>query len=385
MITALCNGQIFNGETLLPDCAVLISGNRIVDVCLQGDIPAHVEKRLDLVGGTLLPGFIDVQVNGGGGVLFNDAPSVDAIRRIGEAHNCYGTTGFLPTLISDDPEVMEAGILAVAQALEQGLPGVLGIHLEGPFINPLRKGVHDESKFRSLDDASYKLLTSLNNGITLITIAPELCTARMIERLVGAGLKVCAGHSDASYDETCSALAAGLHGFTHVFNAMTPLTSRSPGMLGAALDDRNSYCGIIVDGHHVHPASLRVAVAAKPRGKMMLVTDAMPTVGSDQDSFLLNGELIHSVNGRCATAEGTLAGSDLNMFTALRNCVELLELPWQEAARMASTYPATFLGLEQELGYIKAGYRANMVLVDQEFGFLGSWIDGLGGPALSTC
>lgn len=376
MTTALINGVIFTGEHWLTNHAVVIDGKRITAVCPTGELPASVSKKIDLHQQRLLPGLIDTQVNGGGGALFNDAPTVETLKIIGNAHRHYGTTGFLPTLISDDLAVVEKAIKAVAQAIQEEVPGVLGIHLEGPFLNPLRKGIHNADKFRILDKQAAELLTSLGNGKTLITLAPELTTPEMIKQLRASGAVVAGAHSAANYDETRRALDAGLSSFTHLFNAMTPLTSREPGMVGAALEDRTSWCGIIVDGYHAHPASLKVAIAAKPRGKMVLVTDAMPTVGATEKYFVLNGETIYSKDGRCASAAGTLAGSDLDMLSAVRNTTQLLDIGIGEAVRMASEYPATMMGLQHQLGAIKKDYLASMILVDEQLNLLRSWIDG---------
>lgn len=375
MISALVNGRIFTGEAWFDDHALIIDGDRIRDLVPLAALPADI-TRCDLGGRMLLPGLFDTQVNGGGGALFNDAPSVATLRTIAAAHRQYGTTALLPTLISDDLTVVEKAIAAVEQAINEKVPGIVGIHLEGPFLNPARKGVHNAEKFRTIDEAAFNLLTSLKVGKTLVTLAPELTTPEIIRRLADAGVTVAAGHSAADYAQTRAALAAGLSSFTHLFNAMTPFTSREPGMVGAALEDAESYCGIIVDGYHVHPATLKVAVAAKTKGRMVLVTDAMPTVGAANKEFILNGEVIRSENGRCATATGTLAGSDLDMLSAVRNSVALLGLELSEAVRMASVYPAAMMGLENELGSLKPGYKANMILVDDELNLLNSWIDG---------
>lgn len=376
MRQALINGRIFTGEHWLTDHTVVIEDGIIRAVCASANLPEKIDRKIDLQGYRLLPGLIDTQVNGGGGILFNDAPTIATLRTMGEAHRRYGTTGFLPTLISDDLTVVEQAIAAVRQAITEKVPGVLGIHLEGPFLNPARKGVHNAEKFRLLDDAAFALLTSLELGKTLITIAPELTTPEMIRRLCDAGVIVAAGHSAADYAQTRSALAAGLKSFTHLFNAMTPFNSRAPGMVGAALEDSDSWCGIIVDGFHVHPAALKVAVAAKARGKMVLVTDAMPSVGAEDKNFMLNGEWIHTENGRCATADGTLAGSDLDMLGAVRNSINLLDLSIDEATRMASKYPAAMIGLANQLGAIKPGFNASMILVDEQLNLVSSWIDG---------
>ncbi|HYL69824.1 MAG TPA: N-acetylglucosamine-6-phosphate deacetylase, partial [Candidatus Dormibacteraeota bacterium] len=327
-------------------------------------------------GGLLLPGFIDSQVNGGGGVLFNDAPSVEAIRAIGRAHRRFGTTGFLPTLISDDLDIVARAIAAVRAAIEAGVPGVLGIHIEGPYLNVARKGVHDPAKLRDLDASALGLLTSLHNGRTLVTLAPEVTTPEIIEKLVAAGVLVSAGHTNATYAEMRSALEHGLRGFTHLFNAMSQLTGREPGAVGAALDDPGSWCGIIVDGEHSDPVVLRIALRCKPHDRFMLVTDAMPSVGTSQSSFELQGRRI-TVNGStCLDEEGRLAGSNIDMATSVRNAISMLGLPLPEAVRMASQWPAEFLGLATDLGRIEPGQRANLVLADDELQVRETWIDG---------
>ena len=327
-------------------------------------------------GGCLVPGFIDLQVNGGGGVLFNNDTSVEAIASIGRAHRTFGTTGFLPTLISDDAAVMQRAIDATRSAIAQGVPGVLGIHLEGPYLAPARRGTHDAGKFRVPDAAEIAMATSLDSGITVITLAPECVPAGTIRALVARGAIVCAGHSAASYEEVRGGLAAGITGFTHLYNAMTPLQGREPGVVGAALEDADSWVGVIVDGVHVHPASLKVAIAAKPQGKVLLVTDAMPMVGGATPSFDLYGETITAVDGVVRNAAGALAGSALDMTSAVRNTVRLLGLSLDEACRMASQYPAEFLGLGGERGRIAPGYRADLVLLDAEVNVRRSWIGG---------
>ncbi|TPG46744.1 N-acetylglucosamine-6-phosphate deacetylase [Rhodanobacter glycinis] len=380
MTVALTNARVLATDGWRNDLAVLLDGERIVDLLPPADPRVReAPHQHDLGGAMLLPGFIDVQVNGGGGVLFNEAPTVDALRRIGAAHRRYGTTGFLPTLISDDAAVMGAALAAVEQALTEGVPGVLGIHLEGPYLAPARKGVHDPKYFHAPDRDELAMLCASHRGVRLLTLAPDQVPLASIVTLAAAGVIVCAGHTAADYATARAALAAGVRGFTHLFNAMTPFGSREPGVVGAALEDADSWCGIIVDGHHVHPASLRVAIAAKPRGKMLLVTDAMPPVGSDHPDFVLNGETITAKGGICQTAQGVLAGSALDMAAAVRNSVQLLDLPLDEAVRMASTYPADFLGLGASHGRIAAGYQADLVVLDDDYRVQQSWIGGVAG------
>jgi len=377
MTLALVNGRVLTPGGWVYGHAVLLQGRRITDVLPVTDPRVRAAAQYDLDDAMLVPGFIDVQVNGGGGVLFNDAPTVDTIRQIGVGHRRFGTTGFLPTLISDDAEVMHAALVAVDQAIQQGVPGVLGIHLEGPYLATARKGVHDPKYFRAPDAEELALLCAPHQGVRLVTLAPDQIPASSIGTLAANGVLVCAGHTAADYDTTRAALAAGVRGFTHLFNAMTPFGSREPGVVGAALDDPHSWCGIIADGHHVHPASLRVAIAAKARGKMVLVTDAMPPVGADNPEYKLNGETIIVKDGICQTAGGTLAGSALDMAGAVRNAVQMLHLPLDEAVRMASTYPADFLGLGASHGRIAPGYIADLVALDDDYHVRQSWIGGV--------
>ncbi|MDB6088913.1 MAG: N-acetylglucosamine-6-phosphate deacetylase [Gammaproteobacteria bacterium] len=384
MPVALINARVLLDDGLVEGKCVLLEQGRILAVVDETDPRAGTASRRDLGGNLLLPGFIDSQVNGGGGVLFNDAPSVAAIRAIGEAHRKFGTTGFLPTLISADLDVVARAIAAVRGAIQAGVPGVLGIHIEGPFLNVARKGVHDPAKLRELDTSAVGLLTSLRCGKTLVTLAPEMTTPQIIQNLAQAGVVVSAGHTNATYAEIATALRHGLTGFTHLFNAMSQLTGREPGVVGAALDDPGSWCGIIVDGEHTDPVVLRIALRCKPHNRFMLVTDAMPSVGTNSHAFNLQGRTITVSGSVCIDEDGRLAGSNIDMASCVRNAVKLLGLPLAEASRMASQYPAEFLGLADEAGRISPGYRANLVLVDASLNVLETWIDGQPSAADST-
>jgi N-acetylglucosamine-6-phosphate deacetylase len=375
MATALVNGQVMTDDGLEEGLAVVLSGESIAAVVPERELAAGM-ARVDLDGGLLLPGFIDTQVNGGGGVLFNDSPTPETIAAIGAAHRRFGTTGFLPTLISDDLSVVGAAIEATRQAMTQGAPGVLGVHIEGPFLNTEQKGIHDAAKLRRMDEAGLALLASLGAGRTLVTLAPEMAGTAMIQRLAGAGVIVSAGHTNASYAQARAALGAGMSGFTHLFNAMSPLTSREPGVVGAALADATAWCGIIVDGRHVDPVVLQIALRCRPRDRFLLVTDAMPCVGTDLTTFTLQNKLITVRDGACFDARGRLAGSDLDMASAVRNAVSLLGLSVAEAGRMASRNPAEFLGLGASHGRIAAGYRADLVLLDDKLEVSEVWIGG---------
>ena len=374
MRTVLINGRVLTGEGLRDDVAVVLDGGRITDVVAADDAPEG--ERVDLAGGTLLPGFIDTQVNGGGGVLFNDEPTVEGIAAIAAAHRRFGTTGFLPTLISDDLDVIDRAMRAVEAAVEQGVPGVLGIHIEGPYLSARRRGIHSLDRLRDLDEEGLALLTSLKRGRTLVTVAPEAATPAMIGRLAAAGVVVAIGHTNAGYDEARRALDAGATGVTHLFNAMSQLGNREPGVVGAALDDPNCWCGLIVDGRHVHDATLKIALRARPLDRFMLVTDAMPSVGMTEKVFELHGRRITVQDGVCMDEHGTLAGADLDMASAVRNAVERLGLTLPQAAFMAAAAPAAFMGLSDQRGRIEPGLMADMVLLDERGRTVRTWIGG---------
>ncbi|HSY09007.1 MAG TPA: N-acetylglucosamine-6-phosphate deacetylase [Steroidobacteraceae bacterium] len=376
MRTALTNGRLFTPQGIVRDQALLLDGVRIEALASLSDPRCRDARVEDLNGGLLVPGFIDTQVNGGGGVLFNDHPDRASIEAIGAAHRRYGTTGFLPTLISDDLEVIARAIGAVQGAIDAHVPGVLGIHIEGPFLNRARRGVHRDKHLRRLDSSVVSLLCSLKSGRTLLTLAPEMTTPELIAELSARGVIVAAGHSNATFAEVTRAIQHGLRGFTHLFNAMSPLTAREPGMVGAALLDESTWCGIIVDGHHVDPVTLKLAMRCKRHDRFILVTDAMPAVGSYSDSFLLQGRTIRVIDGVCRDADGTLAGTTLDMAAAIRNVIGLLGLDLDEAVRMAAEYPADYLGLRESLGQIAPGQRANLALLDDELRVRRTWIDG---------
>ena len=397
MRTVIHNAKVLLDEGFVDDCVVVLDEGRIASIVrgtgstgsprtgeeewiaktVQGEPVESAAVTFDAQGHYLLPGFIDVQVNGGGGALFNADPGVETIAAIARAHRRFGTTSLLPTLISDDRNVIARAIAATREALAQRIPGVVGVHIEGPCLNEERKGAHDAAKFRDLDDEDIAILTSLHDGRTLVTLAPEMTQPATIARLAASGVRVSAGHTNATYAQMQPALAAGVTAFTHLFNAMSPLRSREPGVVGAALSHADSWCGLIVDGHHVDPVALKLALKCKPRDRFLLVTDAMPGVGCDSDHFYLQGRRIEVRDGRCVDEAGVLTGSNLDMAGAVRNAVEMLDLTLQEAVRMASQYPADFLGLDDELGRIAPGYRANLVLADESLQVRATWIDGV--------
>jgi N-acetylglucosamine-6-phosphate deacetylase len=370
--------QIFDGTAMRGPGSVRISNGRIESITFgAAEADASIRLPPDAI---LAPGFIDIQVNGGGGVLLNDQPTEAGVRRIVEAHRKAGTTGCLPTLITDRSEVIEQ-LAAAAQACLR-IPGVLGFHLEGPALNRLRKGIHPESEIRVPNHRDLAAIRSFGSrGRSLVTLAPECVPAAMIDELIGAGLRIAAGHSDASAAEMQQAANRGVSGVTHLFNAMSQLGAREPGVVGAALGDDRLFAGIICDGIHVDPTCLRIAFRCKGRDRLMLVTDAMPLVGTNDRQFMLQGRQITLHDNRLTGPDGTLAGAHLTMIEAVRHAVALLEVSLADALIMASRTPAAFLGLDSELGRIASGYRADLVAFTEDYEVLGTWIGGVGSMA----
>jgi N-acetylglucosamine-6-phosphate deacetylase len=373
---AVAASHVFDGEAVHRDAAVVIEGADIAHLVPRSELPDAIALRELPQGAWLAPGFIDLQVNGGGDVLFNDRTSPDGIRAIAAAHRRFGTTALLPTLISDTRPTMEAALAALAAVVDEE-PGILGLHLEGPFISPERPGVHDLRVIRVPTPEDLALLTAPRRGALLVTLAPERVPAGFVAALARAGVRVSLGHSDATYAQTRDALAEGVTGFTHLFNAMPPLASRAPGPIAAALESSAAF-GMIVDGVHVDPVMLRLALRGTARP--MLVTDAMPPVGGRRPGFRLYGEDITVRDGRCTRADGTLAGAALDMASAVRNCVNLLQVPLWQALRFAARHPAEFLGLGDRLGRLAPGCRADLVAFwPEEVRVIGTWVAGRAG------
>jgi N-acetylglucosamine-6-phosphate deacetylase len=381
---ALLARRVFDGYAWHAQAAVLIREGRIVGVAPWGEVPVEWPQSRLADGVFLAPGFIDLQVNGGGGILLNDEPTVDGMRAIAQTHRRFGTTACLPTLITDTREKMRAAI-AAARAIA-GRDGVLGLHLEGPFISPKRPGVHRPDLIRLPDDHPSAagegdrdledLCELADAGRSLVTLAPECVPARFVPTLAAAGVRVSIGHSEAPAAVVMRAVADGATGVTHLYNAMPPLRAREPGIIGAALAERRLTGGLIVDGIHVDPVSIRAAFAAKGFARIALVTDAMPTVGTSLDRFPLMGRTVRLEHGRLTTDSGTLAGAHLDMATAVRNLVKLARLPLEDALRAASLTPAQFLGLERERGALVPGARADLVALTDELAVVATWFDG---------
>lgn len=366
--------RIFDGNAMRGPGSVRISHGRIESVSL-GEPAAHASISLpaDVI---LAPGLIDVQVNGGRGVLLNDQPTEAGVRRIVEAHRRFGTTGCLPTLITDRTEVIEQ--LAGAAEASMRIPGVLGFHLEGPALNALRRGIHPASEIRVPNARDLAAITRFGSrGRSLVTLAPECVPAAMIDGLIAAGLRVAAGHSEATAAEIAQAAGRGVTGVTHLYNAMSQLGAREPGLVGAALMDNRLFAGIICDGIHVDATALRVALRCKGRDRLMLVTDAMPLVGTNDRQFMLLGRKITLHENRLTGPDGTLAGAHLTMIEAVRNAMTLLDIELADALIMASRTPAAFLGLETELGRIAPGYRADLVAFNKDLEVVATWVAGM--------
>lgn len=363
--------KLFDGENWLHNMQVRFSNGVVESVQPIDDVAQQPNPHL-----TLVPGFIDVQVNGGGGALFNTAPTLETLRTMVKAHAGFGSTALLPTVITDSVAVMQQAADVIASAIASNEPGVLGVHFEGPHLSVPKKGVHPVAHIRPLTEQELAIYARRDLGIKMVTVAPENMSPAQIAQLVALDVIVCLGHSNAEGAVVEAAIAAGATGFTHLYNAMSPLTSREPGMVGVALADPNTWCGIIFDGHHVHPTAAKLALAAKPRGKLIIVTDAMSPVGTTETEFaFFDGKVTRS--GNKLTAEsGQLAGSVLDMAGAVHYAVTQLGIDQGEALRMASLYPATFVGQHHRMGRIAVGYRADFALLDASGVTRQCWIAG---------
>jgi N-acetylglucosamine-6-phosphate deacetylase len=380
-IHAVIADHVFDGAAVHESAAVIVHGSRIAQIVPRAKVPATISSRVLPKGAWLAPGFIDLQVNGGGDVLFNDQPTPEGISKIIAAHRKYGTTGLLPTLLTDTGAKVSLALETVS-ALVGREPGLLGLHLEGPYLSPEKPGIHNVRQIRPPAAEDLSILTAPRNGVLLVTLAPEVVPPGFVAKLVAAGVRVSLGHSMASYEQTSAVMAEGLRGFTHLFNAMRPLASREPGPIARALESPDAWYGLIVDGVHVAPAMLRLAL--RGLGRPVLVTDAMPPVGGSRSTFTLHGDSITVRDGRCLTDSGRLAGTVLDMATAVKNSVSLLGLPLPDALRLASANPAAFIGLEHILGKLAPEYRADLVAFDPDaMTVLGTWVAGRGDAALA--
>ena len=375
-LTTLINADIFDGADWHNASSLVVEGGKVK--AIGEETPAGSEV-VDVEGGLIVPGFIDLQVNGGGGVMLNDNQSADGIAQICAAHAKFGTTALLPTLITDTREITAAAIAAGKDARARNVPGFLGLHLEGPHLSVARKGAHDPRLIRPMERADLERLLALKGEFDglMITVAPENTTAEQVRALAGAGFTVSLGHTHVSYEPAEKYVAAGARTATHLFNAMSPLENRTPGLVGAAINVGSLYAGIIADGFHVHPASMSIALRAKQGpGHIFIVTDAMSTIGTDMTGFLLNGRQIYRKDGRLTLADGTLAGADIDMLSSIRFVHEKIGLPFEEALLMATVYPAEAIGVADRKGRLHASFDADFVVLTQNHDIKSTWIGG---------
>lgn len=376
-LTALVGPDIFDGDTTHHGAALLIQGGRVEGIVHQARTPAAAKVQ-NIGPGLLAPGLVDLQVNGGGGVLLNDAPSAATMGQIAAAHARLGTTSILPTLITDTPSHSAAAIAAAVAAVQQDVPGVAGLHLEGPHLSVVRKGAHEAALIRPMEETDLAQLVAAMRSLPalMMTLAVESVTPDQIARLTAAGVMVSLGHSNASYDQVQAAVRAGARSATHLFNAMSQMGNREPGLVGAVLDLGDLSAGVIADGFHVHPAALRAAFRAKRGpGALYLVSDAMATIGSDLQSFSLNGRTVYRADGRLTLADGTLAGADIDLLSGVRYAIGHLEQDCEEALARATRVPARLMGLADR-GHLTPGARADILHLDDGLQLKAVWQGG---------
>ncbi|WP_315316721.1 N-acetylglucosamine-6-phosphate deacetylase [Pantoea vagans] len=374
---ALVNGRIYSGHEILDNHAVVVADGLIARVCPRESLPADIEQR-DMAGAIIAPGFIDLQLNGCGGVQFNDsldALSIETLETMQRANEKSGCTSFLPTLITSSDALMTRAIETMRAYLQKHQHQALGLHLEGPWLSKAKKGTHDPALIRLPDAAMVQYLCDNADVITKVTLAPENAGSDVIRQLTDAGIIVSAGHSNATYEEAKAGFTAGVSFATHLYNAMPTFAGREPGLIGALFDSPDVYCGIIADGLHVHYANVRNAKRIKG-DKLVLVTDATAPAGADISEFIFAGKTIYYRDGLCVDENGTLSGSALTMIEAVQNSVEHVGIALDEALRMASLYPARAMGVERQLGSIEAGKIANLTVFTRDFKIIKTLVNG---------
>jgi N-acetylglucosamine-6-phosphate deacetylase len=377
-LTALTHARIFDGHAWHNDHALIIDGGTVKSISPAHDVPSSA-KQVDVKHAIIVPGFIDLQVNGGGGIMLNDEQSVEAIMQICASHAQFGTTALLPTLITDTPEITAAAVEAGKQAKARAVPGFLGLHLEGPHLSVARKGTHHPGLIRPMQQVDLENLLALKGAFDALmtTVAPENTTEDQVRQLAEAGFIVSLGHTNVAYEIAERYVAAGAKTATHLFNAMSPLENRTPGLVGAAINLGTLSAGLIADGFHVHPASMSIALRAKQGpGRIFLVTDAMSTIGTDLPGLTLNGREIFRKDGRLTLADGTLAGADIDMLSSVLFVRNSIGLDFEEAVRMASLYPAEAIGLADRKGLLLPGYDADFVVLTGTHAMHSTWIGG---------
>ena len=374
MKQALIGAQLFSGKEFFDNRALLIDGENIIDIINEHNIPNNFETQ-KLNGGILSPGFIDLQVNGGGGKLFNNSPDKQSLNTIIEAHQHFGTTSIMPTVISDSLNVLKRCTTTISEVIENN-KSLLGVHIEGPFFNVKYRGVHQKQYINTINSDYLNLFESLKDFPVMLTLAPECISTKQLKHLKSLGFKILAGHTDASYDQLEEAIKYGLDGFTHLFNAMGQISAREPGVVGSALTFDNAAASIIVDLHHVHPSLIQMAYKQKPQGKLFFVSDSMATIHHGEPSFELYDEVVSESNGRIINSEGRLAGSSITQIDAIKNAYQSCNIPLNDAIAMVTRYPAEYLGVANYLGSLKSGYRADLTHFDLDFQVHNVWVAG---------
>ncbi|MGD8121982.1 N-acetylglucosamine-6-phosphate deacetylase [Vibrio sp. TRT 2004] len=371
---ALTNCKIYTGSDVLVDHAVIINNDVIDSVCPVSELPQGIETR-DLNGANVSPGFIDLQLNGCGGVMLNDEITAETMQIMHQANLKSGCTSFLPTLITSSDEDMRQAVAAAREYHAKYQNQSLGLHLEGPYLNVMKKGIHSVDYIRPSDNNMIDFMCDNADVIAKVTLAPEHNDLAHIERLKQAGIVVSIGHTNATYAEARRGFEAGITFATHLFNAMTPMVGREPGVVGAIYDTPDVYAGIIADGFHVDYANIRIAHKIKGE-KLVLVTDATAPAGADMDYFIFVGKKVYYRDGKCVDENGTLGGSALTMIEAVQNTVEHVGIALDEALRMATLYPAKAIGMADKLGLVKKGMIANLTVFDRDFNVQATVVNG---------
>ena len=374
MKKALTGAKLFTGENFLENKALLIEDKYIAGIVGKANIPKNFEIQ-KLNGGILSPGFIDLQVNGGGGKLFNNSPDKESLNTIIEAHQYFGSTSIMPTVISDSLNILQKCTETISNEINNN-HSLLGVHIEGPFFNAKYRGVHQKKYINTINASYLSLFEKLDEFPVMITLAPECISIKQLKYLKSLGFKILAGHTDASYDQLEEAIKYGLDGFTHLFNAMGQISAREPSVVGSAFDFDETSASIIVDLHHVHPSLINLSFKQKPKGKLFFVSDSMATINHAEPSFELYDELVSESNGRIINSEGKLAGSSITQIDAIKNAYQKCNIPLESAIAMATLYPAQYLGVSHYIGQLKKGHRADLVHFDSSFKVRNVWLSG---------
>ena len=374
MKKALKGARIFSGKDFLDNKALLFEDDNIIDILDDSFIPNDFEIQ-SLNGGILSPGFIDLQVNGGGGKLFNNSPDKESLNTIISAHQYFGTTSIMPTVISDSLNVLQQCTDIISKEINKN-KSLLGIHIEGPFFNVKYRGVHQKQYINTINASYMNLFETLDRFPVMLTLAPECISIKQLKSLKKLGFKILAGHTDANYDQLEEAIKYGLDGFTHLFNAMGQISAREPGVVGSALNFDQTWASIIVDLHHVHPSLIKLSYKQKPEGKLFFVSDSMATINHGEPSFELYDEVVSESKGRIINSEGKLAGSSITQIDAIKNAYQKCNIPLESAISMATLYPAEYLGISDYLGQIKKGFRADLVHFNSDFKIQNVWVEG---------